>query len=172
MRINLKRPNHKYLSCQLVGRHLTFPVTTTLYIPWVEFLFPSENWQVIIRRTAKLQVFVNKCLRKILRNFWPDQITNEELWKRTKQPRIDLEIRKRKWGWLDHTLRKTFDDISRQHIQWNPQAKRCRGRPRITWPRTVLEETKNVKKTCTEIKTNVKNRVRWRIVVEALCSVA
>ena len=45
--INLKRPNYKYLSCHLVGRHLTFPVTTTRYIPWVEFVFPSEIWPVI-----------------------------------------------------------------------------------------------------------------------------
>ena len=47
MWINLKRPNYKYLSCHLVGRHLTFPVTTTRYIPWVEFVFPSEIWPVI-----------------------------------------------------------------------------------------------------------------------------
>jgi len=41
VRIKLKRPNHNYPSCHLVGRHLTFPVTTTCYIPWVEFVFPS-----------------------------------------------------------------------------------------------------------------------------------
>jgi hypothetical protein len=40
--------------------------------------------------TAKLQVFINKCLRKILRIFWLDQIMNKELWKCTKQPRIDF----------------------------------------------------------------------------------
>jgi len=34
-----------------------------------------------------LQVLINKCLRKILRIFWPDQITNKELWKCTKQPK-------------------------------------------------------------------------------------
>jgi hypothetical protein len=36
----------------------------------------------------------------------------------------------------------------------------------------VLEEAKEVKKTWAEIKTDAKNRVRWRIVVEAQCSVA
>ena len=36
--------------------------------------------------TAKLQVFLNKCLRKILKIFWPDQITNKALWKRTNPP--------------------------------------------------------------------------------------
>jgi len=32
-----------------LSTHLTFPVTTTRYIPWVEFVFPSENWPVIAR---------------------------------------------------------------------------------------------------------------------------
>jgi hypothetical protein len=122
--------------------------------------------------TTKLQVFIKKCLRKILRIFWPDQITNKELWKRTKQPRIGLQISKCKWGWLGRTLRKPSDDIARQALEWNPQGKRGRGRPRKTWQRTVLEEAKGVKKTWAEIKTDAKHRVRWRILVEALCSTA
>ena len=74
---------------------------------------------------------------------------NEELWKHTKQPRIDVQIRKCKWGWLGHTRRKQSDDIARQDLEWNPQGKRGRGRWRNTWPRTVLEEAKRVKKTWT-----------------------
>jgi hypothetical protein len=122
--------------------------------------------------TAKLQVFIKKCLRKILRIFQPDQITNKELWKRTKQPRIDLQIRKRKWGWLGHTLRKPSEVIAGQALEWNSQGKRSRGRPRNTWRRTVLEEAKGVNKTWAEIKPDAKNRVRWVILVEALCSAA
>jgi hypothetical protein len=128
--------------------------------------------------TAKLQVFINKCLRKILRIFWLDPIMNMELWKCMKQPIIDLQIRKHKWGWPGHTLRKPSDIIARQAIEWNPQGKWGRGRPRNTWRRAVLEEAKGVKKTWmeiktwTEIKTDAKNRVRWRILVEALCSAA
>ena len=41
VRINLKKPNHNYLSCHLVGRHLKFPVTTRPYIPWMQFVFPT-----------------------------------------------------------------------------------------------------------------------------------
>jgi len=108
--------------------------------------------------TAKLQVFTNKCVRKILRIFWPNQITNIALWKRTNQPRIDLQIRKCKWGWLGHTLRKSSDDIARQTLEWNPQGKWGRGWPKNTWWRTVLEEAMN--------------SVRWKILVEALCSAA
>jgi hypothetical protein len=103
-----------------------------------------ETWKNSKSITAKLQVFINKCLRKKIRIFWPDQITNKELWKRAKQPRIDLQIRKRKLGWLGHTLRKPPDVIARQALGCNPQGKRGRVRPRNTWRRTVLEEAKGV----------------------------
>jgi len=134
-------------------------------------LYGCETWKNLKYITTKLQI-INKSLRKILRIFWPDQITNNELWKCTKQPKIDLQIRKRKWGWLGHTLRKPTEDITRQALEWNPQGKRVRGRPKNTWRRTVLEEAKGMKKTWAEIKCDAKNRARWRILVDALCSVA
>ena len=103
--------------------------------------------------------------------FIPDQITNKELWNRMKQTRIDLPIRKRKWGWLGHTLWKP-PVIARQALEWNPQGRRGRGRPRNTWRRTVLEEAKGFNETAVEIKTDTKNTVRWRIHVEVLCFAA
>jgi hypothetical protein len=36
----------------------------------------------------------------------------------------------------------------------------------------MLEDAKGVRKTWAEIVTDAKNRVRWRILVEALCSAA
>jgi hypothetical protein len=65
-----------------------------------------------------------------------------------------------------------MEDIARQAIEGNPQGKRGIGRPKNTWRRTVLEEAKGMKKTWAEIKCHVKNRVRWRILVDALCSAA
>jgi hypothetical protein len=41
VKINLRRPNHNYPTCNIIGRHLTFPVTITRNIPWVEFVFPT-----------------------------------------------------------------------------------------------------------------------------------
>jgi len=133
-------------------------------------LYGCETFKNSKYIATKLQDFINKSLRRILRIFWPDQITNNELWKRMKQPRIDLQIRKRKWGWLGHTLRKPIDDITRQALEWNPLGKRGRGRPKNTWRRTVLEDAKGVKKTWAEINCDTKNGVRWRILVDALCS--
>jgi len=44
VRINLKLPNLNYPSFYPVGRHLTFHVTTTIYILWVEFVFPTSKF--------------------------------------------------------------------------------------------------------------------------------
>ena len=83
-------------------------------------LYGCETWKNSKSITAKLQVFINKCLRKILRIFWPDQITNRALWKRTNQLRIDLQIRERKWGW-PYTA-KTI----RRHSQASPRVESSR----------------------------------------------
>jgi len=58
-------------------------------------LYGCETWKNSKYITTELQVFINKSLGKII---WLDQTTNNELWKRTKQPRIDVQIRKCKWG--------------------------------------------------------------------------
>jgi hypothetical protein len=42
----------------------------------------------------------------------------------------------------------------------------------MSWRRMVLEEAKGVNKAWAEIKADAKNRVRWNILVEALCSAA
>jgi len=126
-------------------------------------LYGCETWKNSKYITTKLQVFINKSLRKILRIFWPHQITNNELWKHTKHPRIYLQIRKCKWGWLGHTLRKPMENITRQALEWNTQGKWSRGRPKNTWRRAALAEAKGVKKTWAEIKCIARNRVSWRI---------
>ena len=65
---------------------------------------------------------------------------------------------------------KTVGRYSQASPRVEPTSKRGRGKLRNTWQRTVLEEAKRVKKTWMDIKTDAKNRVRWRILVEALCS--
>jgi len=37
---------------------------------------------------------------------WPNIISNKDLWKVTGQENINVEIRKRKFRWFGHTLRK------------------------------------------------------------------
>ena len=33
---------------------------------------------------------------------------------------IDVIIKRHKWGWIGHTLRKDESSVARQAMQWNP----------------------------------------------------
>jgi hypothetical protein len=69
---------------------------------------------------------VNRCLRytSILRIWWPNISSNKDLWKVTGQEVINLEIRKRKFRWIGHTLRKEDGEIPKAAFLWNPQGNR------------------------------------------------
>ena len=54
------------------------------------------------RALGKIQTFTNQCLRRILGIRWKDKISNENLWKRTNQEPIEMQV-KRRWMWLGHT---------------------------------------------------------------------
>jgi hypothetical protein len=49
-------------------------------------------------------------------------------------------LKRRKWRWIGHTLRKPKYNITRQALQWNPRGKCERGRPRNTWRRHLIAE--------------------------------
>ena len=100
-------------------------------------LYGCETWLVTKNIQRKLQTFVNRCLRYILRIWWPNIISNKDLWKVTRQEDINVEIRKRKFRWIGHTLRKEDGEIPKRALLWNPQGNRKRGRPRNSWRRSV-----------------------------------
>jgi lantibiotic modifying enzyme len=76
-------------------------------------LCACETWSVLKTSTNKLQSFVNRILRRILNIRWPNKISNNSLWEITKQVPIDIQIKKRKWRWIWHTLRKPAGDIEK-----------------------------------------------------------
>nr|KAG5712455.1 hypothetical protein BaRGS_011429 [Batillaria attramentaria] len=101
-------------------------------------LYGSETWRTTKTSSHKLQTFINRCLRNILNIRYPLVITNQDLWEGTRQVPIEQEIKKRKWGWIGHTLRKSTSNVTRQSLDWNPQGKRKVGRPKQTWRRTYF----------------------------------
>ena len=133
-------------------------------------LYGSETWKVTYALSNKLQSFVNKSLRKILRIHWPEKISNKELWSRTGQEHIPTVIARRKWAWIGHTLRKPVTDTTKQALKWNPQGKRKVGRPAKTWRRSIEEEMKKANISWNTAEKIAANRVCWRSTVDALCS--
>jgi hypothetical protein len=53
---------------------------------------------------------------------------------------VEEELKMKKLRWIGHTLWKPKHNITRQALQWNPQGKRGRGRPRNTWRRDLIAE--------------------------------
>ena len=133
-------------------------------------LYGSETWRLTKGLEQKLQVFINKSLRNILRIWWPRKISNKDLWSQTGQRPIEEEIRQRAWGWIGHTLRKPDGHVVKRALEWNPQGKRKRGRPQHSWRRTRMAELAAKHVTWNEAKGTAQNRVRWRALVEDLCS--
>ncbi|KAF0023158.1 hypothetical protein F2P81_023788 [Scophthalmus maximus] len=93
-------------------------------------LYGSETWKNTTTIISKLQTFTNHCLRSILGIFWPNTINNITLWERTNQEPIEIQIKRRKWIWIGHALRRNNTAITKQALTWNPQGKRGRGRPK------------------------------------------
>ena len=114
--------------------------------------------------------FVNRCLRRIVGVHWPNTISNADLYERTGQQQMEHQLRRRKWRWIGHTLRKPPGSIARSSLRWNPQGQRTPGRPRITWRREVEAEMRIAGKTWRDLETLSEDRGVWRSFVDGLCS--
>lgn len=174
VRSRIKKANVAFIQLYPIWRNRNLSLRTKIRIFNTNvksvLLYASETWKMDRDSTSKLQVFVNRCLRRILRVFWPNTISNEQLWERTGQQKIDLEIRRRKWRWLGHTLRKPDTAIEKKALEWNPQGTRKRGRPCGTWKRTMEKEAGIVGRTWGQLRDLARDRNGWRALLDALCS--
>ena len=133
-------------------------------------LYGCETWRTTQTMQRKIQTFFNTCLRRIYKIQWQEKIRNEDLWERAGQEPVAKQILRRKWGWIGHTLRKPASSTTRQALNWNPQGKRKRGRPRNSWRRDTEAELKQQVTNWSGMTRAAQNRVWWRGVVDGLCS--
>ena len=68
-------------------------------------LYGCQSWRVNKNGMHKLDVFQTKCLWKICNIFWPDKITNEDLYRRTNSLPRSCQIQIYRMRWLGHILR-------------------------------------------------------------------
>ena len=133
-------------------------------------LYGAESWKVTRGIMKKLEVFQRKCLRSILRIFWPNVISNDDLYLRTSFSPITEVIRQRRWRWIGHVLRMPNTRNAKVALYWTPGGKRKRGRPKETWRRTVAQEMKERGWSWNFLQIQAKDRLQWRSMVEVLCS--
>ncbi|KAI8514967.1 hypothetical protein Bbelb_075580 [Branchiostoma belcheri] len=133
-------------------------------------LYGCETWGLTQVNIKKLQTFINARLRYILGIWWPRKVSNQDLLEIVGQERVEMTTRRRKWRWIGHTLRKPPESITRTALDWDPQGRRKRGRPRLSWKRGVRKDLTAANTSWQEVKKIARDRGRWRAFTEALCS--
>ena len=93
-------------------------------------LYGAECWKVNQNDGQRLNTFHNRCLRRILRIFWPRRISNKKLYEDVEISRITYIIKARRWSFIGHILRFENTNDCRIVMNWTHVGKRLTGRPR------------------------------------------
>ena len=106
-----------------------------------------------------------------MQNGGKDQVTNKRVVELAEINQISCEVRRRRWNWLGHILRREGENDFFAALGWTPEGQRGRGRPKTTWRRTVKkEQNKAGWKSWGVAKVDRKDRKCWSDCVEALCT--
>ena len=132
-------------------------------------LYGSECWRVTKTDMCRVESFHNRCLRRICRIFWPNTISNIDLYTETGSRSIVAEIKRRRLRWLGHVLRMDENRIPKIALRWTPPGKRKRGRPKTTWRQTVMAELKEGNITWGQAQHVARDRAEWKKITAALC---
>ena len=103
-------------------------------------LYGCETWRMTKNDATKLDVFLHKNLRRLMKIYWPMKVPNEEIRKRATISFISEQIFRRRWRFIGHVLRMDANQHPKTALTWAPEGKRSRGRARETWRRTAEKE--------------------------------
>ena len=87
-------------------------------------LYGAESWEVSQSICHKIDVFQTRCLRRILKIFWPRTISNKELYRRTSTAPLSVEIKRRRWCWIGHINRMALNAIPKVAMRLTPAGKK------------------------------------------------
>ena len=71
---------------------------------------------------------------------WQQRMTKRRMVKLAEINGKSCEVRRRRWNWLGHILRREGENDCFTALGWTPKCRRARGRPKTTWRRTVEKE--------------------------------
>ncbi|KAI8115934.1 LINE-1 reverse transcriptase like protein [Lucilia cuprina] len=166
-RINKARQVYGQLSHVWNSHHISRRTKLDIFSSCVKSvaLYGCESWNSARCDLKAMQVFINRCPRRILKIFWPNTISNTQLWELTAQTPVEHDIRRRKWRWIGHALRRRQSDITRYAIDWNPQGSRRKGRPSHTWRRQLDMEIIKANKSWSELKNAATDKREWNAIL-------
>lgn len=126
-------------------------------------LYGCETWRMTKSDETKLDVFLHKSLRRLMKIYWPMKVSNKEIHNRANISPISEQIFRRRWKFIGHILRMDANQHPKTALSWAPEGKRRPGRPRETWRRTVEKERGTLEfKSWSEAAVVARDRVAWR----------
>jgi len=102
------------------------------HLDWSEI----EPWPQVPGKSVGLYCPVQYCI----------YIRKKKLWRITNQKSIENQIKRRKWNWIRHTLRKETGATEKPALDLNRQGYRRRGRPKRPWRRAIEDEIRSTRR--------------------------
>lgn len=134
-------------------------------------LYGCVTWILTKTEEKKIDSFQTKCLRRILKVRWQQRIPNLTVLEMAEASNISGEIRRRRWNWMGHILRKDPVDDCGVALGWTPEGRRKRGRPKTAWRRMVeVERHKAGWNSLNTARREASDRNMWKANVHALCA--
>ena len=104
-------------------------------------LYGSEVWNTTKKQHHRLEVFHQRCLRRILRIKWYHRTRNADVLERARINPIETYVGANRLRWFGHVSRMPDTRMPKYLLKWTPtHGKRSRGRPRKNWMNCVLED--------------------------------
>lgn len=148
-----------------ISRTIALPTKIRLFnsivIPTA--IYACETWRSTAGSDRRLNVFQQRCLRRILQISYRDHVSNEDVYRRTStRPLADI-VAERRFRFAGHVLRLPPERLPKMALLWAPtRGRRKQGRPRTTWRRTFIEDLRAIDLSWDEAEAVAVDRARWR----------
>lgn len=107
-------------------------------------IYGSEAWNTTKLRMKRMEVFHQRCLRRILKIRWQNHVKNEEVLKQAQITSIEVFIASMRLRWYGHVVRMPDERLPKYILDNQPNyGKRTRGRPRKSWLSCIVEDANN-----------------------------
>ncbi|KAL4091440.1 hypothetical protein QTP88_026132 [Uroleucon formosanum] len=154
----------KFFKSKALSKKTKLRLYTAIIRPTLTY--GCEVWTTTSVTKRRLRTFENKIWRKICgpvrdagTNDWRRKF-NKELQEELGLAPVTSYIKGQRLQWFGHIMRRSEEETIRAVIEWQPEGKRPRGRPRKRWLDIIEEDLKTVG--VEEWKEIIQDREKWR----------
>ena len=110
------------------------------------FLYNCEIWTLTKTMNNTIDAFQRKKLRHAIGIYYPKKISNEDLYKKTKQVAWSKKIKRRRLKYFGHVCRMDESTPAKQALieTIKQNTIRKQGKPKLTWLQTVINDLKEL----------------------------